>query len=231
MEKQRYSITSQELNDEILRRKYRELLTRPEVFPSIENWQYIIDRHMQGLGQGLYRKYLVSWLLNEEQRCEYHITALQMFPEYLKAVDHTYAVETVYSDVDTSPQAASKLIYECELFDSYQICELLDSQKIDLAISLLDARQPVYDADTVDGMQYLLKKIYALPNIGTYETKKVFFKNEQQYICPNGHSNPSDTIYCLHEGCGKDIKGLTEKQHSAINEFSERIEILSDLLN
>lgn len=44
-------ISSEELRTELLRRKYTELLSRPDVFPSSQNWNFIIERKMwQGVG-------------------------------------------------------------------------------------------------------------------------------------------------------------------------------------
>lgn len=230
MSDQRFSVSSEELRDECLRRKYCELLSQPETFPSKENWEYIIDKRMKGLGPVLYRKYLVSYLLTENQRCDYHELALTYFPSYLKTVDRNYALTTVYSDIVSSPEATKELIYKCELFDSSHICDILDSADISFAVELLDAYQPQYDGDDIDAMQYLLNKITALPNIGCIELRKGIFSTERVYLCPDGHKNPVDTIYCRHDGCGKDIKGLTEQQHHTVENFAKRLDILREML-
>lgn len=231
MKQHRFSITSEELKDECMRRKYCELLAKPEVFPSKENWDYIIGKQLGGLGKGLYRKYLVSCMLDENLRSEYHILAIRRFPEYLNIISRQDAIETVYSDIESSPEYTQKLIVECELFDSGHICDIFESGNVDFAVSLLEAYQPQYDGDAVDAMNYLLEKITSLPNIGTIEQRKGIFRTEKLYICPDGHSNPAETIYCKCEGCGKDIKGLTEAQRSTIEEFRQRITILRELLD
>ena len=74
-------ISADELRAECLKERYSRQLTRPEVFPSEDNWKYIIDHRMTGIGSGLYRKYLVSWLLDESERCDYHLAALKYFPD------------------------------------------------------------------------------------------------------------------------------------------------------
>ena len=231
MEERRFSVSAQDLKLECLRRKYRGLLSQAEVFPSEENWNFIISNRLSGLGSGLYRKYLVANLLDENQRCDYHILAIENFPRYIRVVSRDEALETVYSDSTTDPEAFISVIYECDLFDAERIGELIDSGRPDIAAELLDAYQPEYDGDTIDAMQFLLSKFDRLPSLGSIELRKGLFKTERRYICPDGHENPSDAVYCGDEDCGKDIKGLTKANREAIDRFSERIAVLREMLD
>lgn len=230
MDEPRYTVSAEELKDEFMRRKYCELLAQPEVFPSEENWAYIISRRMTGLGPGLYRKYLVAWLTDEDIRSDYHQAALRYFPEYINAVPRDYAIETVYGDSESSPEAFTAIVYKCQLFDAEAIGRLLECGKTSLAVDLLGTYQPIYDGDAVDAMRYLLSRIDRQPNLGDMQMRRGLFRSEQVYVCPDGHSNPADTVYCRHDGCGKDIKGLREKQRVMIEEFRTRIAVLSDML-
>lgn len=230
MKEPRYTISAEELKDEFLRRRYCELLSKPEIFPSEDNWKYIISKRMSGLGAGLYRKYLVAWLTDEDIRSEYHAAALKYFPEYVKAVDREYAISVVYSDTVSSPDAFKELVYHCQLFDAESIGNIVEQGEVVLAAELLGAYQPEYDGDTVDAMRYLLSKFDKLPNIGEITMKRGLFRNEQVYICPDGHVNPVDVTYCQHDDCGKDIKGLIEAQRGYIEEFRTRIAVLAEML-
>lgn len=231
MDDRRFVVTAEELRVECMRRKYCELLAQPEVFPSLDNWNYIIEKRMIGLGRRLYRKFLVSWLLDESKRCDYHRFALNKFPEYLRCVDRAYAVEVVYSDAVSSEEAFKKLVYDCELFDCDQVAKLIDDGHLQVAAGLLDAFQPEYDGDTLDAMHYLVSKFNSLPDIGTMDFRKGIFRSEQKYICPDGHVNNSDAMYCKAEGCGKDIKGMTESGRMAVERFISRIDILEEMLS
>ena len=230
MNEPRYTVSAEELKDEFLRRRYCGLLSQPEIFPSEDNWRYIISRRMDGLGAGLYRKYLVAWLTDEDIRSEYHEAALKYFPQYLVAVDREYAVSTVYSDTSSSPEAFKELVYSCQLFDAESIGRLVEQGDVELAAGLLGAYQPEYDGDTVDAMRYLLNKFDTLPNLGEITMKRGLFRNEQVYICPDGHVNPADATYCRHEDCGKDIKGLDEARRKLVEEFRTRIAVLAEML-
>ncbi len=231
MENRRFTVSADDLKVECLRRKYCDLLSQPEVFPSEENWEFIISYRLHGLGSKLYRKFLVSHLLDEDQRSDYHLSAIRNFPRYLRAVDRADAIATVYSDPLTSAGAFVSLVHECQLFDCEQIGELIDKGYPDLAAELLDAFQPEYDGDTIDAMQFLLSKFDSIPALGSIEIHKGMFKTERRYICPDGHSNPHDAIYCCEAGCGKDIRGLTADNRRAIELFSERVEILREMLD
>lgn len=231
MKDHKFAVSSEELKMECLRRKYLDLLSQPEVFASEENWNFIISNRLTGLAVRLYRKYIVSYMLDESQRCDYHWLAIKRFKEYIRLIDREEALDVVYSDPESSSEGFIALIYDCELFDCQRIGELIDLGKSDLAADLLDAYQPEYDGDTVDAMQFLLTKFDHLPKLGSIEVHKGIFKTERRYVCPEGHENPHDAIYCEEDGCGKDIYGLTESQREAVERFAERIEVLRDMLD
>lgn len=230
MDEPRYSVTAEELRDEMLRRKYCELLAQPDMFPSEENWNYIISRRMTGLGPGLYRKFLVAWLTEDGIRNDYHEAALKYFPEYINTVDRDYAIETIYADCISSPDAFTEIVCKCNLFDAEAIGNLLEQGRASLAAGLLGAYQPVYDGDIVDAMRYLLAKFDSLPDLGSMEMRRGLFRSEQVYVCPCGHVNPAGAIYCRHEDCGRDIKGLDKKDRQMIEDFRIRVSVLAEML-
>ena len=80
-------------------------------------------------------------------------------------------------------------------------------------------------------MQFLLSKFDHLPSLGSIEMHKGIFKTERRYICPDGHSNPHDVMFCEDEDCGKDIYGMTEDQRQAVEQFAERIDVLREMLD
>ena len=226
----KFTISSAELKAEIMRRRYAELLRQPEVFPSAENWNYIISNAMHGLGPQLYRKYLVVLSLDENLRCDYHHLAISEFPVYLRTVDRSYALETVYSDHSSDTDAFRSLVYDCELFDAGRIASLVEEGDVRLAVSLLDAFQPSYDGDDVDSMRYLAGLFTRLPETGFMEERRGLMGRQVRYICPAGHKNPESEHYCRHEDCGLDIYGLTSEDHDRIEEFNRRISILQEML-
>ncbi|GEM_PF-973284 len=227
----RTSVSADELNAECLRRRYLTLLEKAEVFPSEANWQFIIDNRMEGLGELLLRKYLVSWLMPEDKRSIYHRQAIRLFPEYLKTVDRQYALSVAYSDIESAPDAFVSLVRETSLFDARQLRRMVEERgAVELVIQVLDVFQPEYTASDARAMRALLGALRALPKLGRVEERHGIFSRELRYYCPAGHSNPSGEAFCTREDCRLNIYGLTPEQAKAIDDYEARLEALESLL-
>ena len=224
------AVSAEELNTELLRRRYLELLDRSDVFPSQANWDFIIENALTGLGEALYRKFLVSAVLPEAERRSPNRIALKEFPRYLAAVPREYAVEVVYDDTVSAPEATRGLIEECRLFDANAIAALVRRGEAPMAATLLSAFQPQYtEADLAD-MRALLGIMRNLPEEGEIVTNAGLLRREVRYVCPHGHMNAAEAHYCTHSGCGLDIYGLTREQAEAIDSFEQRVDALAELL-
>ncbi|MDE5929961.1 MAG: hypothetical protein K2H03_05715 [Muribaculaceae bacterium] len=223
-------VTSEQLKAECLRRRYAALLEKPDTFPSGNNWAYIIEQRMDGLGPALYRKYLVAAMLDEERRSGLHTTALKHFPEYLRAVSRDHALDTVYGDCETLPSEFVRLVTDCELFDAPRLAAMLRGglSARQLVASCLTAFQPEYDADDLRDMEALLEALQSLPALGRVEERRTLLGLRRLYVCPQGHCSNADNEYCPE--CGMDIFGLNEDQRRAVNEFAERCEALRELI-
>lgn len=224
------SVSAEALKAECLRLRYAGLLVKPEVFPSENNWEYIISNRMEGLGQILYRKYLVSVLMPEKDRSIYHTVTLREFPRYIKAVSRDHALETVYGDTTSDRESFVKLVYDCDLFDAGRILAIARGGDVALAVDLLKAFQPEYTHDDEVAMRRLHAFLTSLPELGRIETRRGLLGLERRYVCPAGHSNRPDGGYCSHEDCRLDIYGLTPEQNESIGEFGTRIDALAGLL-
>lgn len=209
--------------------KYKRQLERPEVFPSQENWEYIIDARMDIIAPELYRKYLIAWLTPEKQRSDFHYAALSNFGKYITAIDRQAALDAIYEDVTSSPEATLDLIAECRMFDAEHLMQLLD-EGIDPAFvaECMDAYQPMYRPEDLTDMQHLLEAMNDLPDQGSVSESRSFFGSGIRYICPNGHSNNRETRFCTQ--CGEDIHGLTERQSNIIAAFERRLATLRRIL-
>jgi hypothetical protein len=222
-------VTSEQLEAEMLRRDYCNLLKQSEIYPSEVNWMYIIEHKMEGIGELLYRKYLISYLLPEDKRSEYHNVALREFPRYLEAVERRYAVRVVYSDIHSSQKATTDLIYNGRLFDAQTLRRRLSAGEIDFVVDQLMAFQPTYTLDDLKMMRALYMELLNLPEKGAIQDKRVVFSIEKRFVCQEGHVNNPDEEYC--KTCGRNIQGLTAEQVDTINSFGNRLDALEDLLN
>lgn len=224
-------ISSDQLRAEELRLKYIELIERPDVFPTRLNWQYITAHRMHGLAAALYRKYLTALTIDDNDRADLHDIAIEEFPKFLSAIDREEAVEAVYGDISTDPEATRNLIRASNLFDAPSLSRLMDRGDTDFVFSVLDVYQPEYTTADLKTMGELLARIDNLPSRGRYERRHGVFGSSEKYICPDGHSNPVDTEYCRHNGCGKNARGLTEEQENAVTVFLGRLAALRSLLS
>lgn len=224
-------VSAEDLRTELLRRRYAELLAQPEVFPSQANWDFIIEHALTGIGEGLYRKFLVSAVLPEEQRRSPNRIALKEFPRYLQAVPRAYAIEVVYDDTVSAPEATRKIVEDCELFDAPAISGLVARGEAAMAAELLNAFQPDYGHDDLKDMRALLRLLRNLPEEGEMADGRGLLRRELRYVCPAGHVNAAEAQYCTHSGCGLNIYGLTREQTQAIDAFEERVDALGTLLD
>lgn len=223
-------VTDADLHTELLRRKYVEQLEKPDVFPSQANWDFIIENRLTGVGEGLYRKFLVSAVLAEGERRSPNRIALKEFPRYIAAVPRDYALEVVYDDTVSAPEATRALIEDCKLFDAVSLMHLVHRGEVAMAASLLGAFQPQYGRKDLADMRSLLKLMRTLPEEGEIINNGGLLRREARYVCPAGHVNAPEAEYCMHNGCGMNIYGLTAKQMQAIDDFAQRVDALSDLL-
>lgn len=229
-----HTVTAEDLRAECLKERYTRQLSKPEVFPSAENWEYIISRRMTGIGAGLYRKYLVSRLLDVKDRCDYHMAALEYFVKYITCVPRDYAIKVVYGDIDSCPEATTEVIVEAQLFDADSLVNILgddSSDRLPWVVNCLKAYQPQYSAHSLQGMKNLLAAVRNPDPVGQIVTTRNVFGQSTRYICPNGHTNDVRDNYCRQPGCGLNIYGLTESQDEIIDEFERRINALEHLLN
>ena len=229
MEPERRAVAADQLLAGERAMRYMRQLERPEVFPSRANWEYIIENRMGVLAVPLYRKYLMAWLTPEGDRSDYHDLAIEMMPAYVRSIDRGEAVDAVYADVDTASDAALALIIDCQLFDAESIDALLDvAETVPFAADCLEAYQPEYTEADLARMRELLRRFKNLPAIGEVSESRSVFGREVRYICPEGHSNPSNQEFCAQ--CGENIQGLTEAQVAGIERFEQRVEVLGRLL-
>ncbi len=232
---QRTSVTAEDLRAECLKTRYKKQLARPDVFPSAENWQYIIERRMTGIGTGLYRKFLVSWLMDEDSRCDYHQAALKYFPQYIAEVEREYALKIVYADIDSCPEASISVIHQAKLFSAQYLLRLLSdtgapNSRLPFVVSCLTAYQPEYTRQDLQTMRTLLSAVREPDPLGEIRQSRTILGSVTKYICPKGHINDITCNYCHSAGCGLNIYGLTEEQDAIIEEYSHRTEALAALL-
>lgn len=223
-------VTADELMVAERQMRFSRQLSKPEVFPSVENWQYVTEHAMSALCPLLYGKYLAAWLTEADQRCDLHQAAMASFAEYAKAIDRETALASVYADVTTCPEATLAAIRDARLFDARRLLELLADPEVHhmWVVDCLTAYQPRYTDDDLTWMQAMSHALDTLPPMGEVREVRGIFGRDIRYICPEGHANSVEQEYCTT--CGLNINGLDEEHVAIVDDFRQRVATLSKLL-
>ena len=134
-------------------------------------------------------------------------------------------VDDVYSMYLDNKVKIENLIKKCHLFSPKHILWLL-KDNIHSAIPLLSVKKDFYQEEDLLLMKEIVKTIDQLPDTGKIEIVKggLLSKEQEKYICENGHKNRSDVEFC--KTCDVNIKGLNSDEMATIKHFCEVVEII-----
>ena len=126
-------------------------------------------------------------------------------------------MRNILSNLDAQEQ---DLLHEVELVD------LSRSEKTAYVTKLQEVRQKRRKVKNI------IELIDKSPEKGKIEVVKsgMFGKEQEKYICPNGHKNSTSKKYCEVAECGQDIKGFTIQETEDINKFKIKTEALKRLM-
>ena len=200
------------------------------VQPTAKQWEFIFDNNLTELLSSLYEKYCFSLrTLRTSEECS---MLLENFSKILSNTEYSKACDILYKNYEKHYAYALPLIKKYNLFNTSKIIDLLkNSNNINIACDLFNVEKSEYSREDLLEMKEIVNIINRLPDIGHFEDIKsgVFSaKTKRKYICPNGHKNNEDILFCLE--CGKNIKGLYQKNVEEFDKLKEKIEILSEML-
>ena len=204
------------------------------------DWNNILTYSLTDLTRKIYSRYLenahetISNIPLAEKKL-----LLENFVPFLKSMDFDEAAEVVYSDISTDPFCTAEVIRTCNLFHPQIIARLLDPENKHFIISLLDTDKPTYNRDDLKAMREIEAFLDNLPDTGHYIEGRegLFGKNGTMLVCERGHTTAVELGgHCtesLERGlgiCNLNVKGITEAEVAQINQFKDKIAILSELL-
>ena len=148
---------------------------------------------------------------------------------YVKKFDRNISIPYLYGLLPEYKSEILRIIISCNLFDTEQITKLADKD-LSFAIKLLSAQKDFYTCDDIAEMKVLLAKLDNLPYKGEMTEVKLglFGKEQEAFICQNGHKNNKDKEFCSI--CGKNIKGLSKNEVDKIEQFRNKIKVLTDMI-
>lgn len=231
-------ITYSAINRQCLVQAYRNKLNA-QVALSNEDWDNILTLNLFEIASELTEEYFrlnkIELTYNNAYAFDYRNRFLKKYEEYFARLNKDTASKSIYSYIESTPDVVIEHIIKYNLFNPKIILEQLDKGNLSVAIELLNSHKDYYtDADLTD-MRQIISRLDSLPDVGSVEVmivKNGMFskKEEEMYICPQGHLNPKETKFCNDSYCGLDIKGLTAQQHETINKFKSFTTVLGEML-
>lgn len=189
--------------------------------------EFLVENPQEEIIEDLLNRYISYYNRNDSQEKAKNIIYI------LNAYPTETLIPFIYKKYETTKDTSiQQFIKQYNLFDAKHILSICDKD-MQLAITLLSCDRESYSEEEILLMEKILQRIEQMPDLGKIETVKsgMFGKEQEKYICPNGHKNNIDSQYCENTGCGQNIKGLTYQQVSNITKFREKINILKRLTN
>lgn len=178
---------------------------------------------------------IIDNLLNRYSECynnqEFHRSDIIAIERLISSFPKKDVIPYVYNRLQDTNEAIRNLIKKCNLFDAKSILNLCEIN-IQTAINLLSAKSDYYDREDLDFMIEIFEKLSSLPNTGKIEIVKggLLGKEQEKFICQNGHKSSPNAEFCENPNCTLNIKGLTPIKVELINLLKEKIDIIRNMI-
>ena len=215
-------VTEDELECEYKKKFFARAL-QSNRYLSNEGWQYVLTHDMSNLSELLYKSYVKA----REDEMDGDITK-NNFPLFVAKLNYDQAVSLMYG----KDECFTEIIRNLHLFNAKRILELAKKEEeMDTVCELLLADKTSYNKEDLKDMQDLADFLQNMPDTGKIAEIKggIFSSGGLKFICQCGAKNDKDQQYCF--SCGRDIKGLNERQRNNVNRYLERVAILREILN
>lgn len=221
-------VSNEAIEQICMSRDILEKLKTDGLNPKQKTWEFIFTHNMPELATPLVEHFFTIQGVYQE---EY----MQNLQQYLSTLDYNHAIETLYPFLEKYSGVILPIIKKQMLFDPQKVLSYIENGNLQLAIELLSTSKEHYNIEDLKLMEEIIDRFDNLPDKGKIETQVVsglFSKKEEEvYICPNGHQNDKDAIYCSKVECRLNIKGLTPVDVKRIENFKTRVSVLKDIMN
>ena len=193
-----------------------------------DEWNFLQQNPISDLSENLIDSFLYNYFaLKINSDDEKEIVLIRNFSNYLRVTDPKRAIDKLYKTLPDEPDAVFKILEINKLFSPQKIINLLESGFTEIAISCLSIEKENYTKDDLKVMNKIIKHFELLKDKGEFKKLKgLLGKQKDIYICPNGHSNHIESVFCEDFDCQQNIKGLTRKDVRKINSFKNKVETL-----
>lgn len=216
--------------DEIQKRlRIKEIIERIQNGAVVKKeWvQLLIDRPQVAIIEPLVELYIEVYHGKRLTSNAEIVDECSFIEKILSSYPRKDVIDIVYKNAEVLKNSAMiSLIKTCKLFDARKIFELCKTDAHN-AVEMLGCDAPMYSAQDITIMKKIADWFDKMPDTGMYENGKlgVFGKEEELFICQNGHKNKKDSEFCGY--CGLNIKGYTNDEIDIINSFKDKIDVLT----
>lgn len=218
-------ITQNELDKEI---KRRYIITQINEDADLkEQWfEFLLENPQIEIVDNILNRYIKYYKVYDTYK-EY----IQFIENYLSLLPKNEVIDKVYSKYIANKKEIKTLITNCNLFSPNNIlslCQIDFHSAIDLVLTSTD----YYQKEDILIMDKIYDFLVSLPNTGKIEIVKgsLLSKEQEKFICQNGHKSSSNAEYCENYNCGVNIQGLTKNEVLIISKFKQRIDVLNDMM-
>lgn len=192
-----------------------------------DDWDFLMRHVVVEVASQLLQQYIEVSQKDQTFISSDEVLLNNVFPRYFSLLPEDIALQISLPKITEHPYIVINLIIDNQLFNSDKVLGLLKSGKYNTAIKLLRAYKRTYKPSDIEDLKEISMYIANLPDKGRIETIKggLLSKSKEVYICPNGHKNDIDREFCFE--CEQNIKGLKQEQLNIIQEFNQKIEVLS----
>lgn len=211
---------------------YREWLKNKKPL-SNKDWENIYSLDMTELAPELTDEYfrLKAGSYDNFELSEYQDSFPPKYEEYLTRLNKDEASRCIFPYLEIHPVLVINLAISNNLFDPKVVIEQITAGNVSVAADLLRSHKDYYTKDDLAEMKQIISLFDSLPDKGSIQvvrSGRFTKKEEEMYICPDGHKNPKELRYC--DKCGQNTKGLTLEQVKVINQFKRVTEALEAVI-
>lgn len=223
------SISKHDLNKELMRRKIIQKANE-EILLTQEEWYFIIQHKIDEIAENLLNTFIKKYDTDISASNTKRTVFKNGIQTYFKRIEKSISTKLLYDKVKENFILTFDILKYCDLFSSDRIIELIKEKYYKTAIECLTIESNFYSKKDLNNMLEILTLLDNMEDLGHIKTTTgLLGKEKKKYICPNGHHNNSDMVYC--EYCHKDIKGLYLPDVKKIDEFRLKVNTLKDFLN
>lgn len=219
----------------------RKKFEKDNYSPNESDWNNILTYSLTEIAPQIYDRYLsiaretISNMPLSEKKL-----MMENFMPFLRSMEFEEAVNVVYADITTAPYCTADIIKQCNLFCPEKIVTLLLPENKHFIISVLGTDKTRYTREDLRLMKQIESYLDNLPDTGHYIEGRdgLFGKNGTMLVCERGHTTAVELGgHCtesLERGlgiCNLNVKGITEAEVAQINQYKEKIAVLSNLIS